>query len=243
MRPRKIRPYPDYEVNGWHMPVLYAMSPLLVPRPTEWDEHIHMTGFWTDPTPTDYEPSPALEQFLSHGEKPVYIGFGSMVSGDMDQTLEIVLEAIKKAGVRAIMARGWGGEQSHSSHDKNVFMADYLPHDWLFPQVAAVVHHGGAGTTAAGILAGRPTLVIPFGGDQPFWGMRMHQLGVGPKPIKREMLTADKLSRAICELIDTPSYAVAAQELGARMRLEKGVVTAADIIEREINAWPANNVV
>lgn len=237
MRARKIRTRPDYEVNGRHIPVLYAMSPILVPRPLAWDEHIHMTGFWMGATPADYEPSEPLKRFLESGSKPVYIGFGSMVSGDMGKTLRIVLEAVQKAGVRAIIARGWGGEQVGQVDRKNVFVADYIPHDWLFPRVAGVVHHGGAGTTAAGIMAGCPTLIIPFGGDQPFWGLRTHQLGVGPKPIKRNALTVNRLAKALKELVGTPSYAVAAQELGQRLRMERGTETAADIIEREITDW------
>ena len=238
MRKKKITTRPDYEINGHHIPILYAMSPILVPRPLAWDEHIHMTGFWMDSEPSRFEPSRELQEFLEKGEKPVYIGFGSMVSGDMGKTLGIVLEAVRKAGVRAIIARGWGGEQVQDVGNENVFVADYLPHDWLFPRVAGVVHHGGAGTTAAGILAGRPTLVIPFGGDQPFWGLRMRQLGVGPKPIKRDRLTAAKLAKALRELVSTPSYAVAAQELGQRLRMENGTQTAADTIEREIAEWP-----
>ena len=240
MRPKKIKLHPDYFVNGHHIPVLYAMSPILVPRPLTWDEHFHMTGFWMDNRIGEYEPSPALAAFLAEGEKPVYIGFGSMVSGDMGKTLGIVLDAIKQAGVRAVIARGWGGDQINTIDKSRVFAADYLPHDWLFPRMAGVVHHGGAGTTAAGILAGCPTLVIPFGGDQPFWGDRVYRLGVGPKAIRRDSLTAEKLARALRELVGTPSYAVAAQELGSRMRMENGVSNAADIIEREIAAWPGN---
>lgn len=239
MRKRKIRTQPDYEINGHHIPVLYAMSPILVPRPLAWNEHIHMTGFWMGAEPAPFEPSEELKAFLTAGEKPVYIGFGSMVSGDMGRTLKIVLEAVDKAGVRAIIARGWGGDQAKLDGRKNVFVADYIPHDWLFPRVAGVVHHGGAGTTAAGIMAGCPTLVIPFGGDQPFWGLRVHQLGVGPKPIKRDALNADRLARAMKELVGTPSYAVAAQELGQRLKMERGTETAADIIEKEIAGWTA----
>lgn len=238
MRPKKIRTCPDYWINGRHVPVLYAMSPILTPRPLTWDEHFHMTGFWVENQVDSYEPSPALSAFLEEGEKPVYIGFGSMVSGNMEKTMDIVLEAVRRANVRAVIARGWGGEQLGSADRKRIFTADYLPHGWLFPRVAGVVHHGGAGTTAAGIMAGRPTLIIPFGGDQPYWGERVYQLGVGPKAIRRERLSVNRLAKALRELVDTPSYAVAAQELGSRMRMENGVCTAADIVEREVAMWP-----
>lgn len=112
-----------------------------------------------------------------------------------------------------------------------------MPHDWLFNHVRAVVHHGGAGTTAAGILAGRPTLVIPFGGDQPFWGARVRALGLGPKPIPRDKLTVAKLSKALTQLTTIKSYRVAARELGERLRKEEGAVTAANIIEHELRKW------
>ena len=235
MRVRKIKPRPDYTINGHTIPVIYAMSPLLLPRPLAWNEHIHMSGFWTPSETESFKPPEDLTAFLNAGDKPVYIGFGSMVSGDMGKTLEIVLAAIEEAGVRAVISRGWGGGEIHAP--KNVFVADYLPHDWLFDHVAAVVHHGGAGTTAAGLRAGKPTLVIPFGGDQPFWGMRVRAMGCGPKPIRRELLTVEKLVKALRELLDTKSYEVAARELGLRLLQENGTQNAADIIEREVAQW------
>ena len=109
--------------------------------------------------------------------------------------------------------------------------------EWLFDRVSAVVHHGGAGTTAAGITAGRPTLVVPFGGDQPFWASRVQALGIGPHAIPRDRLTAPRLARALTALTDTPKYRVAARELGERLRLEQGEVIAANIIEHELRKW------
>ena len=242
MKSKKISMSPDYYINGHKIPVLYAISPLLVPRAPEWDEHIHMTGFWTDPEPCEYEPEPSLVRFLEEGEKPVYIGFGSMVSGDMGQTLDIVLKAVAASGVRAIIGRGWGGGALDAAlSNPNVYVADYIPHDWLFSRVSAVVHHGGAGTTAAGVLACKPTLVVPFGGDQPFWGQRIYDLGIGPKPIKRENLTVEKLADALIKLTHTPRFNVAVSEIGERMKYENGTLLAADIVEREINDWIAED--
>lgn len=235
MTPRKIEGEPIREINGHRIPSLYAMSPLLMPRPLAWDENIHMTGFWVDEQVTPYEPSKELQDFLADGEKPVYIGFGSMNSGDMAETLRIVLESIRQSGIRAILAKGWGGAEIPPQ--ENVFVADFIPHDWLFDRVAAVVHHGGAGTTAAGLLAGKPTLVIPFGGDQPFWAMRVRMLGVGPKPIRRDKLTVKALSKALGQLMTVKSYRVAARELGERLRMENGVKIAANIIEHDVNQW------
>ena len=236
MTPRKLKAQPDYMLNGHVVPVLYAMSPLLMPRPVDWAENIHMTGFWLDDqSAVDYVPDPDLQAFLDAGEPPVYIGFGSMVSDDMGETLNIVLEAVRRSGVRAILAKGWGGMDIPETPD--VFVAGFVPHDWLFTKVKAVVHHGGAGTTAAGILAGKPTLVIPFGGDQPFWGNRVRQLGVGPNPISRERLTVRKLTNALIKLVETKSYEVAAEELGSRLKTEDGDVLAVDVIEHELRKW------
>lgn len=236
MRPRKLESVPCNFMNGHRVPTLYAMSPLLMPRPAEWDEHIHMTGFWLGERETEFQPSPELEAFLAAEPKPVYIGFGSMTSGDMGEALSIVQEAIRQSGVRAIVSTGWGGVEPEPQD--NVFIVHgYVPHDWLFERVSAVVHHGGAGTTAAGLCAGCPTLVIPFTGDQPFWALRIRMLGLGPTPISREKLTAAKLARALRNLTTVKSYRTAASELGDRLRLERGVQNAADIIEWEVERW------
>lgn len=235
MAPRKLEGNPKYELNGHIIPVLYAISPLVMPRPAAWGANIHMTGFWRDSRDVDFTPSPELAAFLAGGDKPIYVGFGSMVSGDMGETLNIVMEAIRQSGVRAILSRGWGGREIPA--DPNVFVADFVPHDWLFQYVAGVVHHGGAGTTAAGIQAGCPTLVIPFGGDQPFWAGRVRELGLGPKAIPRDRLTVNKLSKAFIDLTTTKKYRVAARELGERLRMEQGCVNAANIVEHELRKW------
>ena len=236
MRPRKLKTKPDYELNGHTIPVLYAMSPLVMPRPSTWGENIHMTGYWLDNRNyDDYQPTPELASFLESGPKPVYIGFGSMVSGDMGETLGIVLDALEQSGVRAILATGWGG--GTIPERDNLFVADFVPHDWLFRHVSAVVHHGGAGTTAAGIQAGCPTLVIPFGGDQPFWASRVHELSIGPKPIPRDKLTVSRLSKALTDLTTTGKYRVAARELGERLIMENGAFIAANIVEYELKKW------
>ena len=236
MSPRKLEATPSYELNGHTIPVLYAMSPLIMPRPARWGENIHMTGYWLDRQAAGgFSPEPGLEAFLSAGETPIYIGFGSMTSGDMGATLEIVLEAVRQSGVRAVLSTGWGGVAIPPRED--IYVADFVPHDWLFQRVSAVVHHGGAGTTAAGIVAGRPTLVIPFGGDQPFWGERVRALGVGPRPLPRDKLTVARLKKALVQLTQTKKYRVAARELGERLRMENGAEIAANIIEHELRKW------
>jgi len=235
MTPRKLATAPQYELNGHIVPVLYAISPLIMPRPSNWAANIHMTGYWLGSTDVDYTPSPEMQAFLEAGEKPVYIGFGSMVNAEMSETLDTVLEAIRLSGQRAILSTGWGGVEIPKRDD--IFVAEYVPHDWLFQHVSGVVHHGGAGTTAAGILAGCPTLVIPFGGDQPFWAQRVEKLGIGPKSIARDKLTVSRLSKALTDLTATPKYRVAVDELALRLRKEDGVHNAANIVEDELRKW------
>ena len=233
--PRRLERNASYEMNGHIIPVLYAISPLVVPRPASWGANIHMTGYWVDEHPVEFTPEEGLNAFLEAGEKPVYVGFGSMVSGDMGETLQIVLEAIRLSGVRAVISKGWGNAEIPAT--PNVYVAGYVPHEWLLPKVRGVVHHGGAGTLAAGILAGQPTLVIPFGGDQFFWGERVRQLGIGPIPIPRERLSAAKMAKALEQLVTEKRYRVAARELGMRLKTEDGVVNAADVIEHELRKW------
>lgn len=234
---RKITTKPDYTLQGHTIPVIYAISPLVMPRPRRWGEHIHMSGFWWNDEPCIYEPDPALADFLAKGDKPLYIGFGSMVSGNMSKTFTTVVKAVRAANLRAIISLGWNGEKLRMKNDDHVFFADHIPHDWLFKQVSAVVHHGGAGTTASGLRAGKPTLVIPFGGDQPFWGSRVQALGCGPKPLRRENLTVARLTKSLLDLTNHASYRVAAEELAERLRMEHGVQRAADMMEQEIAAW------
>lgn len=241
MEVRKLHTSPDYHAGSHTIPVVYAISPLVLPRPKSWGEHIHMSGFWWDQSPVAWEPPQELVDFLNQGEQPIYIGFGSMVSGNMTKTFTKVLKAVRAARVRAVISMGWGGKDLHLRSNSRVYFAEYVPHDWLFPRVKAVVHHGGAGTTAAGLRYGKPTLVIPFGGDQPFWGNRVNAIGCGPRPISRDMLTVQRLTKGLIDLTTKGSYRVAAEELGARLSMETGTVNAADIIEREIAEWKRNN--
>ncbi|MDQ3247716.1 MAG: glycosyltransferase, partial [Chloroflexota bacterium] len=153
------------------------------------------------------------------------------LSSKPEQAAELVLQALARSGQRGVLYAGWGGlKQEHLP--ENVFMTRSVPHSWLFPQMAAVVHHGGAGTTAAGLRAGVPAIVTPFFGDQPFWGQRVYALGVGPKPIARRRLTIDNLAEAIrCAAFDTTMRKRAA-DLGRRIRAENGIAQAVTVIEQ-----------
>jgi UDP:flavonoid glycosyltransferase YjiC (YdhE family) len=147
------------------------------------------------------------------------------------ETTDLVLQALAKTPQRAILLSGWGGLQK-TDFPASVFMIDSIPHAWLFPRVAAVVHHGGASTTAAGLRAGVPSIVIPFLGDQPFWGKRVHHLGVGPAPIPRSKLTVDRLAQAIQEAVTNTAMRQRAAELGSKIQAEDGVANAVKIIQQ-----------
>ncbi len=218
------------QLTGESAPKLYAYSPTLLPRPADWGDDTSATGFWFLDGPADWAPPAALERFLAAGAPPVYIGFGSMASVDPDRMGRIVLGAVQQAGVRAVVARGGDGLRIAGDHP-DVHVLDGAPHDWLFPRMAAVVHHGGAGTTGAGLRAGRPTLVCPFFGDQPFWGGRVAAVGAGPRPIPQKQLSADNLGAALRALVTDPGLSARAAELGAAIRAEDGVgATVAAIV-------------
>lgn len=230
---RTIARGPDYRVSGRTVPVLYAMSEHMVPRPPEWGDNIHIVGFWEE-LADDYTPSEALAAFLAGGDTPLSIGFGSMTSGDMEGALEAVLGALAITGRRAILSSGWGGLEAAALPESVYVLREYVPHPWLFAQTCGVVHHGGAGTTAAGLLAGKPTLVVPFGSDQYFWGNRVHALGCGPKPLPRTKLTAKRLAARLELLLQTPAYGSNAGHMRTLLRAEDGPNTAADLIEAQI---------
>jgi UDP:flavonoid glycosyltransferase YjiC (YdhE family) len=144
-------------------------SPALIPKPNDWHNHISISGFYFLSLASNYTPAPDLAAFLEAGPPPVYIGFGSIVVDDPNAMTKMIFEAVKLTGQRALVSKGWGGIGADElGIPEGVFMLGNVPHDWLFNKVSCVVHHGGAGTTAAGIACGRPTVIVPFFGDQPF---------------------------------------------------------------------------
>ncbi|CAD6441773.1 343908a9-456e-46f3-8016-4f35469529bc [Sclerotinia trifoliorum] len=204
------------------VPYTYCWSPALIPKPKDWGKHISISGFYFLSLASSYTPEPDLAAFLADGPPPVYIGFGSIVVDDPNAMTSLIFEAVKKTGVRALVSKGWGGLGGDALDvPEGVFMLGNVPHDWLFQHVSCVVHHGGAGTTAAGIATGKPTVVVPFFGDQPFWGAMTARAGAGPLPIPYKQLTADKLAAAITDALK-PETLAKAQELGARIKEEKG---------------------
>ncbi len=210
------------------LPVLYGFSSAVVSRPADWDANTHVTGYWFLDSSTGWNPPPALMRFLDDGPPPVYVGFGSMASRQPEETAALVLRALAETGQRAVMLSGWAGLRSDQL-PPSVIMVESVPHAWLFPQVSAVVHHGGAGTTAAGLRAGVPSILIPFFGDQAFWAERVRTLGVGPEPIPRHKLTTERLAEAIRQAVKDEALRRRAAELGATIRAEDGVGRAVAI--------------
>lgn len=211
-------------------PILYGISPSVIAKPADWGSNVHVTGYWFLDAAADWTPPMALQQFLEAGAPPVTIGFGSMSNRNPEATLDLVLHALDQTGQRGIILSGWGGMQKANWPD-NVFVAEAIPHTWLFERVAAVVHHGGAGTTAAGLRAGVPSIIIPFFGDQPFWGEKVAALGVGPTAIPRQKLTAARLAQAIHQAVTDEKMRENAAALGSQIRSEDGVARAVSTIQ------------
>lgn len=210
---------------------LCAVSPTVVPRyPADDSENIQTTGYWFLDEGQDWHPDSALSEFLERGDPPVYIGFGSMTIGDPARFARVIVEGVRRAGVRALLATGWGAIPAIDVPE-SIHVIEGAPHHALFKHVSGVVHHGGAGTTAAGLRAGLPTLTYPLTFDQPFWGRRVFSLGCGPKaqPLKR--LRADRFAAGLSELTQTESYRRRAREVARAIAEEDGVAQAIEIVE------------
>lgn len=217
------------------VPLVGAYSPRVIPRPQDWPDQAEVTGYWFQKDQPEWHPSRELEAFLDQGSPPVYVGFGSMAGRNPEHFAAIVLEALAKTGQRAVLATGWGGMHVMNL-PQNVFVIDSAPHSWLFPRMSAVVHHGGAGTTAEGLRAGIPTVIVPFIVDQLFWGKRIRELGAGPEPIPARQLTVEKLADAIKMATTDPKMKERAAAIGTSIRAEDGVGNAVKIVKGYLGA-------
>lgn len=206
-------------------PVLYGFSRHVLQVPPRDPTARHVTGYWRLVTAPEWRPPPALEEFVARGGPVVSVGFGSMPDDHAERVTDLVLAAARDAGVRVVLLSGWGGLAALPLSDDAVAV-DEVPHDWLFPRVAAAVHHGGAGTTGAALRAGIPAVVVPFTADQPFWAARVADLGAGPAPIPRKRLTADRLADALRRAVTDGPMRARAVDLGARITAEDGVAEA-----------------
>lgn len=211
------------------IPVLHGISPSVLPRPRDWRPGVEIAGYWWPPEAVGWEPSPELAAFLADGPPPVYVGFGSANTPAARRTAEVVGDALRRTGGRAIVQRGWGDLKVDGA---DVLTVGEVPHAWLFPQVAAVVHHGGAGTTAAALRAGVPNVPVSFtaNGDQSFWGRRLVRLGAAPAAFGVRRLRADRLAAAIDQAVTEPAYRRAAEDIAGRIADEDGVALVRDTI-------------
>ncbi|KAE9373572.1 glycosyltransferase family 1 protein [Stipitochalara longipes BDJ] len=208
------------------IPYTYCWSPVLLPKPKDWASHISVSGFLFLPHDDDYKASSDLLEFLEAGDPPVYIGFGSIVVDDPQAATSMIFEAIRQAGVRAVVSKGWVGIGNASMElPKDVFLLDNIPHAWLFERVSVVVHHGGAGTTAEGLRSGKPSVIVPFFGDQHFWGDMVASAGAGPHPVPYREQTAETLAQQIKEALH-PEMRIRARQIKMRLQQELGCENA-----------------
>ena len=202
------------------VPFTYLWSPSLLPRPSDWGSHIDIANFIFYEQASSYQPPAELAAFLEAGEPPVYVGFGSVVVEDPEGLTNTIFAALTEAGRRGIVSAGWGGLGNIAPPD-NVLMIDKCPHDWLFPRCAAICHHGGAGTTSTGLRAGKPNIIVPFFGDQFFWGPIVAQAGAGPEPIPIGKLNTARLAAAF-RACEAPQMTTRAQAIGNDLRTHDG---------------------
>ena len=211
-------------------PTFHGFSPSVVPRPADWPASQEVVGYWWPERPAGWTPPAEVERFLAAGPAPVFVGFGSMAAGHGERLAAPVLAAVRAAGVRAVVQAGWSGLRVADGPD--VLSVGSLPHDWLFPRMAAVVHHCGAGTTAAGLRAGVPAVGVPVLADQPFWARRLHALGVAPAPVPLPKLRPDRLAGALRSVTTDPRYAARAAAVAGRLATEDGSARILRWLER-----------
>lgn len=238
VRKKKLKLRPVTYLSGSQgseidIPHGYIWSPHLVPKPKDWGPKVDVVGFCFLDLASNYKPPEELVRWLEAGPKPIYIGFGSLPVQEPEKMTQTIVKALEMTGQRGIINKGWGGLGILTEPKDFVYSLDNIPHDWLFLQCASVVHHGGAGTTAAGLKAACPTTIVPFFGDQPFWGERVHSRGVGPPPIPVDQFTLTKLVDAIKFMLD-PKVKERAVELAKAMENEDGVEGAVKAFLRHL---------
>jgi len=228
----------DYYNRLHQVPALCGFSEHIVPHPKDWPAQRAITGYWFLDNDPGWQPPLDLLDFLNAGTPPIYIGFGSMSDANGRDTAAMILRALRQNKVRAVLAQGWSGLGAEDVEPRDdLFVLHSVPHSWLFPHMAAVVHHGGAGTTGAAFRAGVPQFIIPHFGDQPYWGRRVYELGVGVRPLSRRKLSEAGLSEGIRELIQQTEMTRVAQALGERVAAEAGVSGAVNVFEQWNNTY------
>ena len=229
---RKLAPIKDLDAHSFaNLTMLMAFDTGFAPLPGDLPA-VHSTGYWfvesEEPLPTD------VEEFIAAGEKPVYLGFGSMPSKDPAQRTAIMMEAVRRAGCRALISAGWAGI-GEGVRDPRCKVIGAVNHAALFPRVAAVVHHGGAGTTAQALRAGVPQIIVPHMFDQHYWAARVRASRLGPAPLKR-YFTADALTSALRETIGNSAMARKASSMAEPIRASRGAQRAVEVLEELVSA-------
>jgi len=214
---------------------LIPLSPTVIPPNSYWETRHQMTGFWFASAPQQWNPPEELTNFLKKGNPPVIISLGAMaISGDdAMQAAQIAVNTVEKAGVRAII-QGWDEPMRLIKTSENIYHGGSIPHDWLLERSAAIIHHGGFGTTSSGLKAGIPSMAVPHIIDQFIWGQKLFDLGVGPKPLPRTKMSVEALREALIDLTTNPQYQDNARKIGAKIREENGVATAVRLIEESM---------
>ena len=211
------------------VPTLHGFSPQVVPRPRDWRPGLEVVGSWAPPPRPEWAHAPDVADFIESGPAPVYIGFGSMRPAPDAQLARLLTDAVRSARVRAVVDSGWTDGLHFDSDD--VLSVSGIDHRWLFPRVAAVVHHAGAGTTGAAVASGVPSVTVPVAHDQPFWARRLHDLGVAARPVPARKLSGASLSAAIVEAVTSHAMRSRAEALAARVSSDRGLESVAAAVD------------
>lgn len=218
------------EIYSENIPVFHGFSACLLPKPSDWSDNMHITGYWFLDHPRDWSPPKGLQNFLSQGPAPVCVGFGSMNDPDINITIKKAVQGILQAGHRVVLLTGWSEEHFSEPANPNVYVTKNIPHSWLFPRVCAVVHHGGAGTTGAALKAGIPSVIIPFFFDQGFWADRLEKLGAGPPRLSKKALTPKSMTDCINKVLNNKIMHDRLKDLSFKLNAENGVENAVNLL-------------
>lgn len=218
------------EVYAENIPVLHGFSSCVLPKPSDWSDSMHITGYWFLDPPQDWVAPESLQTFLRQGPAPVCVGFGSMNDPDINTIIKKTVQGVLQTGHRVVLLTGWSGETFKELACPDLYVAKSVPHSWLFPKVSAVVHHGGAGTTAAALRAGIPSVIIPFFFDQVFWADRLEKLEAGPPRLYRRTLTPQAMASCISKVVDDKTMHEKLDRLSLELNRENGVENAINIL-------------
>jgi UDP:flavonoid glycosyltransferase YjiC (YdhE family) len=227
---------PTKQFNQHKTSIIYAYSSILLPKPKDWGSNTHVTGYWFLNSDTDWIAPKELSDFIDNGEKPICFGFGSMTQEDPDYFLEMIIESLRITKQRGILLGGWSGMGYEKKLPDNIMSLHSVPHDWLFPKVAAVVHHGGAGTSAAALRAGVPSIIIPHLGDQPFWASRLFEARYATKPLLKKDLSITELVDRIQDVVNNSKMSEQAKNMQKSICSENGIENAIHIIKKILSS-------